>query len=341
MLLKWASSKGRDAFNEKGLALAWGKSWGNDEWTLMRTKLNPTGGLPCDQQGLEAKNGAQKADGHWKRKGLTQFLPDFVKWLNSESLEDLAFGTEMPKGRHGTDMWDINFFDQVHQELQRRKDGTGIFVCTFDDPEDLQVMWITSRRLITTLQAHPYRIKDEKAPLRSALTTAKNAATSLSWLAAHQLIAKSATLAEATQNQKLDKLHFDMLMDYATSFFALTNIVDALYTARLAERLLRAGAVLNLKKICKEDDMPPTGSLEISPTHIDVAKLKSTSGEQATGFVSCLCNTYTHYHFCIHVCGVAKLRGVIKKFPVNMDRLGDRSAGALPSIVRGGALGRQ
>ena len=136
MLKKWSKVRG---INEKEVAKAWAKSWAHDDWTIMRTGLNPFGGLPNDNQGLEANNGAQKADGGWKREGICKFTVTFQAWLLQESLNDVAMGMAMPKGRRPITTWSIDFFKQLDTELKRRNAaptgnptlGTGIFRCAF------------------------------------------------------------------------------------------------------------------------------------------------------------------------------------------------------------------
>ena len=335
MLKKWSKASG---LKEKPLAIAWGGSWAHDDWKMMRTSLNPgsagkpPGGLPTDNQGLEGKNGAQKQAVDWKRFGLTQFVPGFVAWLNSESCEDVAMGMQMPAGRYGTEVWTMNFFQCVVDELERRTRGTGIFVCAFDrlteQGQPTGVRDIASRRIITLL-TEQHRVRDQKDALRKALSQAKKRGEE-SWLETYRRIA-NCTEAEASSLG----LNFDQLIDFGTAFRTLTPITDPLYTARLAERLMRSGMALNLSLICYNGRIP--SGLEISPSDIDPAKLVQS------GFVSCVCDPYTHYHMCIHCCGDAKLRGLIKKWPATLHptHIGSGKTGAISAAVRGGALGRQ
>lgn len=74
MMKKWSNPRG---IAEKAVAMQWSKGWISQDWKMLRVSLNsgvdgaPPGGLPCDNQGLEAKNGAQKKDKHWKRQQVT------------------------------------------------------------------------------------------------------------------------------------------------------------------------------------------------------------------------------------------------------------------------------
>ena len=117
-------------------------------------------------------SGSQKQSALFKRQGLTQFTPDFVEWLTNESLEDTSMGMAMPRGRYGEEVWTSAFFDSVKVELDRRQQGTGIFVCAFDrtdgDNQPTGVTDIASRRLITLLTGPAYKVRDEKEALRKA-----------------------------------------------------------------------------------------------------------------------------------------------------------------------------
>ena len=340
MLKKWAkasrapqASTALVSFGEKKVAGRWAKGWAHDDWKMMRTSLNPIGGLPTDNQGLEGKNGSQKQSALFKRQGLTQFTPDFVEWLTNESLEDTSMGMAMPKGRYGEEVWTSAFFDSVTVELGRRQQGTGIFVCAFDrtdgDNQPTGVTDIASRRLITLLTGPAYKVRDEKEALRKALTKSQRAANP-SWLDTYRKVI-TCTAEDAPDLG----LSFDELIDYSSAFHALTPITDAVFTARLAERLVRSGMVLDLCSIlCDGQAHGTSGDIEASS--FDLGKLAKY------GFRSCTCKTFTHYLWCIHSCGDAKLRKLIKSWPATLDptRLGDRRTGAIPNAVRGGALGR-
>ena len=329
MLKKWSKASG---LGEKALATAWGTSWAHDDWKMMRTSLNVTGGLPNDNQCLEGKNGSQKQAVEFKRLGLTQFVPEFVKWLTNESCEDCAMGMQMPTGRYGTEVWSISFFQSVSDELDRRVEGTGIFVCAFDrldeDGQPSGIKDVASRRLITLL-VDTYKVRDEKDALRKALSQSKKK-DQPSWLESYVQLAT----CEVAKAGDLG-LNFDQLIDYGTAFRTLTPIEDPLYTAQLAERLMRSGMTLNMSCICYSSSIPKGSEVRVSA--IDPSRLKKN------GFVYCTCDAYTHYHWCIHCCGDAKLRGLIKKWPPTLEPMlvGSRSKGRIPNALPGGALGRR
>ena len=278
-------------------------------------------------------SGSQKQSALFKRQGLTQFTPDFVEWLTNESLEDTSMGMAMPRGRYGEEVWTSAFFDSVKVELDRRQQGTGIFVCAFDrtdgNNQPTGVTDIASRRLITLLIGPAYKVRDEKEALRKALTKSQRAANP-SWLDTYRKVI-TCTAEDAPDLG----LSFDELIDYSSAFHALTPITNAVFTARLAERLVRSGMVLDLCSIlCDGQAHGTSGDIEASS--FDLGKLAKY------GFRSCTCKTFPHYLWCIHSCGDAKLRKLIKSWPATLDptRLGDRRTGAIPNAVRGGALGR-
>jgi hypothetical protein len=259
-------------------------------------------------------------------------VPEFVKWLTNESYEDCAMGMKMPTGRYGTEVWSISFFQSVSDELDRRVEGTGIFVCAFDrldeDGQPSGIKDVASRRLITLL-VDTYKVRDEKDALRKALSQSKKK-DQPSWLERYVQLAT----CEVAKAGDLG-LNFDQLIDYGTAFRTLTPIEDPLYTAQLAERLMRSGMTLNMSCICYSSSIPKGSEVRVSA--IDPSRLKKN------GFVYCTCDAYTHYHWCIHCCGDAKLRGLIKKWPPTLEPtlIGSRSTGRIPNALPGGALGRR
>ena len=164
MLEKWSARPSRGGYGERAVAQKWGASWGNSEWTLLRCGLHTHGGLPPDNQGLEGKNGSQKETlAAWRRRQLTVFVPMFFPWMENESLEDLQFGMGLPRAKCGVkEIHSTLFYASVEDELLRQQAGTGIFSCLFADATDREVMFIPSRRTITTL-LEDHAVPDTKA----------------------------------------------------------------------------------------------------------------------------------------------------------------------------------
>lgn len=226
--------------------------------------------------------------------------------------------------------------DELNAECDayRKQDPTGIFSCIFPGGSSNQFI-LPSRRTLRILQAPPHNVKNEKASLRHALSHSKRRGD-LSWLDTYRAIESSAGPASLEADHGL-KLDFDQLIDFVTAFHTLENIVHFEPTAVFAETLHRAGFTLDFTKIVRDGESFDPSCMDC--TIIDNAKLV---GRNATGFLSCTCDAYTHYQFCIHSIGAAKVRGLIKCGPPTLDsiRIGARTAGQLPNIQRGGALGR-
>ena len=208
MLEKWSARPSRGGYGERAVAQKWGASWGNSEWTLLRSGLHTHGGLPPDNQGLEGKNGSQKETlAAWRRRQLTVFVPMFFPWMENESLEDLQFGMGLPRAKCGVkEIHSTLFYASVEDELLRQQAGTGIFACLFADATDREVMFIPSRRTITTL-LEDHAVTDTKAALRKALSVSATL-SELSWLETYTTLAAASTIGIFTQQTGL-VLDFD------------------------------------------------------------------------------------------------------------------------------------
>ena len=104
----------------------------------------------------------------------------FPPWIENESLEDLQLGMGLPRAKCGVkEVHSTLFYAQVEDALLRKVAGTGIFACIFTDETDADVMFITSRRTITTL-IQQHNVADNKSSLRTALSVPKHV-KELSW----------------------------------------------------------------------------------------------------------------------------------------------------------------
>jgi hypothetical protein len=121
-----------------------------------------------------------------------------------------------------------------------------------------------------------------------------------------------------------------------------------------------------LSKILRDEACPLDGNylgstFVIDPKDVDPVKL---SGKTATGawlcssppcfcfywdsptrplvgFVYCKCDSFTHYHICIHAWGLMKLRKFVKQWPLDVTKIPRASKKRrIANITRGGALGR-
>ena len=156
----------------------------------------------------------------------------------------------------------------------------------------------------------------QKDALRKALSQSKKK-DQPSWLERYVQLA-SCEVAKAGDLG----LNFDQLIDYGTAFRTLTPIEDPLYTAQLAERLMRSGMTLNMSCICYSSSILKGSEVRVSA--IDPSRLKKN------GFVYCTCDAYTHYHWCIHCCGdkwrpAPQLQIFFYTLVITMTRLSRRS----------------
>jgi len=131
----------------------------------------------------------------------------FFPWMENESLEDLQFGMGLPRAKCGVkEIHSTLFYASVEHELLRQQAGTGIFACLFADATDREVMFIPSRRTITTL-LDDHAVPDTKAALRKALSVSATL-SELSWLETYTTLAAASTIGIFTQQTGL-VLDFD------------------------------------------------------------------------------------------------------------------------------------
>ena len=80
------------------------------------------GGVPCQSNAIERKNLTQKDRREWKRSGIVNFLVEAMDDLEQQSMDDLDFGSKMPRGyvteqKIDKTVWSVKFFDNVRAEL--------------------------------------------------------------------------------------------------------------------------------------------------------------------------------------------------------------------------------
>ena len=72
---------------------------------------------------------------------------------------------------------------------------------------------------------------------------------------------------------------------------------------------------------------------------VPLPSLIPTPDSSRAGFVYCKCDSFTHYHICIHAWGIMKLRKFIKKWPLDVTKIPKAKRGRNANITKGGALG--
>ena len=300
------------------------------------------GGIPNDNNGLEATNGTQKDDVNFERYGMTQFLPRFagnlqskeLGWLQHQSCEDLSMAgcmKQLGKSNTKVNVWDQKAFTAAHDMYETYKlEQHGPFGCMIQrtDLNGLKVIDIPSRRVLTLLLGK-YRVADDPKSLNLALCHTGNCrggghckeGCKDSWHCMYVKLINSSALPALPQGN----FTFDLYMDYVLSFHTLTPIEDVVFVGRLINRLSTSGMQLDLSLIQSSDNK------------LDVERMKKW------GFCSCNCPIYLHYLWCVHVCADGLVKKLILKFPraYTVKRLGADTDGRTCKALRGGALGYQ
>jgi hypothetical protein len=118
----------------------------------------------------------------------------------------------------------------------------------------------------------------------------------LEWRQQYLMIAKN-------PKEACKDMPFDIICDWAVSFFYLTPIIDLVYLRDLHERLVQARYKV-----------------------IDFASLCALKNK---GLMSCGCKTYLHRAFCVHCCADAFRKGILTQFPSDPEELKGRGQGAV------------
>ena len=170
MLAKW-----REKYKEPKIADQFKVSWLKEGTHLTRAALHSFGGIPCDNNGLEGKNGGQKTDLEWKRHGLNDFINHFVAWLGNESMEDLNMASTMATcSNKPHDVWNATIFGRAKEQYDLFfTDGKelGIFGYRYTrlpDANGIVLYDIPSRDCLKMLYDH-YKIPEDPKHIKHAL----------------------------------------------------------------------------------------------------------------------------------------------------------------------------
>lgn len=162
---------------QKQLALSFAKGWGYERngVVMCRTSLNRTGGLPNDNNGLEATNSAMKQSLNFQRFTLTTFIPKMRDFVTEASMEDQPMAMVM-HGEHGLrsrakppaqdgqhrgkelHVWDSISFKTAHDQHELYGVGGGVFACHVQytlragKQAGTTVLVIPSRRILQLLK---------------------------------------------------------------------------------------------------------------------------------------------------------------------------------------------
>ena len=335
MILKW-----KREYNERDVAKAWAAAWMATGTHLCRTSLNPTGGLPNDNNGLESINGVQKRDAEFKRFAVTTFTAQFPEWLSNQSSEDRSMAAAMTYSNVSVDSWNTAFFEEVVQEYYALAENKGFFAVRFSrrNSAGLTVLDIPSRRIIKHLTEElPFgeRVKsNDPVALRMALEHvapckggSRCSGCSDSWLAVyHDLWLCDGEIPPG-------KFDFDLLIDFATAFHTLTPMLDKVKVCALAHRLTASKMILDFTKLYAQGVQPLLDNLVVA--NLDVAVMK------VSGFCTCTCTPFLHTNWCVHICLDAMVKGLIKKLPpcFRSELIQHWRTGRIANASAGGARG--
>ena len=81
-------------YHEREVSMCFKASWANSKVTRIEVNQHSRirGGLPCDNNGPEGTNNAQKDFLDRKRSSVVPYIDDLERWLNYKSSLDLSFG---------------------------------------------------------------------------------------------------------------------------------------------------------------------------------------------------------------------------------------------------------
>jgi hypothetical protein len=116
LLQQWSGDYG-----EAKMASAFEKVWGAEVFTRAGMNASFVGGVPSDNNALEAKNGALKRDVRHKRHGTAAFIKVIKQWLERESLIDSEFGET-----YSSIVFNFNTFKTVYDLVEA---ACGPFQC--------------------------------------------------------------------------------------------------------------------------------------------------------------------------------------------------------------------
>lgn len=104
----------REDLKEEAWTDAYESSWLCKNWTRCESNQFGDGGLPSDNNALEATNGSIKTGLDRRLPLLTELIATSREWLSENAMKDNTFGD-----KYNTDYVAFNFWEEVHASLTR------------------------------------------------------------------------------------------------------------------------------------------------------------------------------------------------------------------------------
>ena len=315
MLSKW-----KTVYKQKKVADEWSKSWSSTHFT--RIELNAGNpllcGFPADNNMVESGNNDDKEFSGRKRDNAVNFIVDILApRVKHASLTDLKYSKRMKPACHSK-----KFLQSVYKIRDLQKKNL---------PCCLTIQYSFSHRKIGVPNGS-FLIPSEScldevdevcaSKGEAYMTSAKEYEKWMSaaqWPKQYKAIVNGAKIMKDTYDSCFDKMS-----DWLSAFHVMRPV-------DLADP--RTGfAVRHLLKMLDDHGYCP----------IDCTELKER--EPDDGLLICDCPKYLHYGWCEHTCSFAFHRGIITKYPQNMDPTPliegrkKKRAGAPRKAKGGGAL---
>ena len=237
LLRQWS-----EEYREKKMADAFHKVWGAEVFTRAGTNMTFVGGVPSDNNALEAKNAALKRDIQHKRHGTAAFVKVITHWLERESLLDSEFGEV-----YSREAFNFNTFKMVYDLVE----GTcGPFQCMMRANGNHilpSIRTIEEAVVVFDCAREPKAVK--------AFLRAQSEDGSDSWLSTYVKLQKHPE-AYIEERKRSDKTwDFDILVMWSTAFDTMFELPSGQFKAEQVMRLRNGKCAIDEDRIFLSDGL--------------------------------------------------------------------------------------
>ena len=237
LLRQWS-----EEYGEAKMATVFNKVWGAEVFTRAGTNETFVGGVPSDNNALEAKNAALKKDVRHKRYGTAAFVKVITQWLERESLLDSEFGEV-----YSPAAFNFNTFKMVYDLVEAT---CGPFQCKmrFNGKHIIpSVKTIEEAVVVFDCAREPTELK--------SFFRAQGEDGSDSWLATYLKLHKHPEAYSNERKRADETWDFDMLVMWCSAFDTMCELPDGQFKSEQVMRLRNGKCAIDEDRIFEKDGL--------------------------------------------------------------------------------------
>jgi len=237
LLRQWS-----DDYGEGKMATAFDKVWGAEVFTRAGTNALFPGGVPSDNNALEAKNAALKRDVRHKRHGTSAFINVITAWLERESLLDSDFGET-----YSSAAFNFNTFKMVYDLVEA---ACGPFQCKLR----FHGKYIIPS--IKTIEEAVVVFDCERDPVAlKAFFRAPSEDGSDSWVSTYLKLHTQPKAYNEARKKADETWDFDVLVMWCEAFTTMKDLQAGLFKTEQVSRLRNGKCGINEDRISANDGL--------------------------------------------------------------------------------------